>query len=126
YQAPFSDTALNQDLELGFGQSDDVRLRVVFEPPDGDTSHPQSTPRALQPLPRTRGVKHRRSLRLSGECRIEVSNARPESANVEVALRLPDGAQVVRADPLPTSKDGLPTFKVTVPGNGHSTIRFQA
>jgi hypothetical protein len=128
YEAPFSDTAVNQDVELGFGQSDDVHLSVVFGSPaeEGDGPHPESTPQALQRLPRVPGVKRRHSLRLSGECRLEISNARPDPAQVEVALRLPDSAQVVRADPLPTPKDGLPTFKVTVPANGHYVIRFQA
>ena len=122
YEAPFSDTAVNQDVELGFGQSDDVHLSVVF----GDESHPESTPQALQRLPRVPGVKRLHSLRLSSECDIEVSNARPDPVSVEIGLRLPDGAQVVRADPIPAPKDGLPTFKVTVPANGRYVVRFQA
>ena len=71
-------------------------------------------------------MKRRHSLRLSGECHIEVSNARPDPVSAEIGLRLPDSAQVVRADPIPTPKDGVPTFKVTVPANGRYVIRFQA
>jgi hypothetical protein len=57
---------------------------------------------------------------------IEISNARPEPITVEVTVPLPDGAQLVRADPLPSRKNGQPMFKITVPANGRVTIRFQA
>jgi hypothetical protein len=127
-QAPFSDTALNQDIELGFGRSDDVRVSVTFHGPaeEGDESGPKDPSRALQSLPRVPGVKRLRSLRLSGECLIDISSARPDPVSVEVGLQLPDGVQVVRADPIPTPKDGVPTFKVTVPANGHYVVHFQA
>ena len=124
YEAPFSDTAVNQDVELGFGESDDVHVSVVVG--DEDEEPPKSTPQALQRLPQLPGVKRRHSLRLSGECHIEVSNARPDPVSAEIGLRLPDSAQLVRADPIPTPKDGVPTFKVTVPANGRYVIRFQA
>ena len=128
YEAPFSDTTLNEDIELGFGESDDVDVLADFEAlaEEGDRSRPESTPQALQRLPQVPGVKRAHSLRLSGECRIEISNALPDPVSVEVGLQLPDGAQVVRADPLPTPKDGVPTFKVTVPANGHYDVRFQS
>ena len=77
-------------------------------------------------LHRVPGVQRFSSLRHFGQGRIEIDNARSNPVNVEVSLRLPDGAQLVRADPIPTPKDGLPTFKVTVPANGRYTIRFQA
>ena len=128
-EAPFTDTAVNENVELGLGDSDDVRLsRVLEEPQDNDGGNSGKEPPAakLRNLHQVPGVKRFRSLRLSGAGRLEISNARANPVNVEVSLRLPEGAQVVRADPLPTPKDGLPTFKVTVPANGRYTIYFQA
>ena len=128
-EAPFEDTAVNEKVELGLGDSADVHLSTVLDDPeDNDSDNPGKEPRAdkLRGLHRVPGVQHFRSLRLSGEGRIEISNARANPVNVEVSVRLPEGAQVVRADPMPTPKDGLPTFKVTVPANGRYTIRLQA
>ena len=128
-EAPFTDTAVNENVELGLGDSDDVRLSAVLdESQDNNGGNSAQEPPAakLRNLRQVPGVKHLRSLRLSGAGRIEISNARANPVNVEVSLWLPEGAQVVRADPIPTPKDGLPTFKVTVPANGRYTIHFQA
>jgi hypothetical protein len=129
-EAPFADTTVNETVELGLGDSADVHLsNVLEEPQDNDSDNPDKAPPAdkLRNLHRVPGVRNFRSLRLSGECRVEVSNARANPVNVEVSLRLPEaeGIQVVRADPIPTLKDGLPTFKVTVPANGRYTIHLQ-
>ena len=117
-EAPFSDTAVNEDVEFGLGDSDDVHLSSVIEDREEHDKRPN--------LHRVPGVQRFSSLRHFGQGRIEIDNARSNPVNVEVSLRLPDGAQLVRADPIPTPKDGLPTFKVTVPANGRYTIRFQA
>jgi len=124
YEAPFSDTAVNEKVELELGESADVRLSTNLQNFEDDNDDPH-TPGELKYLPPVPGAKHARSLQLSREGRIEVSNARPVPVDVEVGLRLPDGVQVVRADPVPKPQDGLPTFKVTVPPNGRTTIRFQ-
>ena len=101
-QADFTDTAVNQDLEFNLGDSDDVQLSA-------DTD-----------------VRHRFSRRTDAENHIDISNAKPEPVQVEIALQLDDGEQIIGADPLPTYKNGLPVFKVTVPANGRYTIRYQA
>jgi hypothetical protein len=121
-EAPFNDTAVNEDMELPLGDSDDVRVFIGI--PDDDGAGTPSPPKRLN-LPKVPGVKNLRSLRISSEGHIEVSNAGASAANVEVSVRLPDGVQVVGAAPMPTPKDGLPTFKVTVPAYGRYTVRLQ-
>ena len=117
-EAAFTDTAVSQDLEFNLGDSDDVHLSANTDPrADRNSEQPQS-------LPRVPNVKHRFS-RPDPVNHIDISNARPEPVQVEIALQLDDGEQVVRADPLPTYKNGLPVFKVTVPANGRYTIRYQ-
>lgn len=113
-EAPFKDTAVNEDLEFELGDSADVHVTAT------------TTADKHSQLPRVPGVKHPGSLELHGESRIEIANARPESIHVEIGLEFPDGAQMVRADSIPALKDGVPTFSVTVPANGRYTIRYQA
>jgi hypothetical protein len=40
-------------------------------------------------------------------------------------LHLNEGSRVIRADHTLGTKNGLPTFYVTVPANGTVTVRFQ-
>ena len=127
-ETPFKDTAVNEDLEFEVGDSPDVHVTAsTSEPEDEAEDNPKSPPAAGKhpQLPRVPGVKHPASLRLHSESRIEISNARPESIRVEIGLELSDGVQLVRADSLPTLKDGVPTFSVTVPANGRYTIRYR-
>jgi len=127
-EAAFKDTAVNEDLEFEAGDSDDVHVTATTGvPEDEPEDNPKSPPAASQHplLPRVPGVKHPASLRLHSESRMEISNARPEPIRVEIGLDLPDGVQLVRADSLPTVKDGVPTFSVTVPANGRYTIRYR-
>jgi hypothetical protein len=119
----FSDTTLNQDIELPLGESDDVGLTTTLESLEEASESVRAEARKLLRIP---GVAHADSPRRSGLVRLEISNARPQPVTVEVSLQLPDALQIVRADPLPSRKNGLPTFKVTVPANGRFTIRFQA
>ena len=127
-EAPFKDTAVNEDLEFEVGDSGDVHVTAsTSEPEDEAEDTPKTEPAAARhpQLPRVPGVKHPGSLRLHSESRIEISNARPESIRVEIGLDLAEGVQLARADSLPTLKDGVPTFSVTVPGNGRYTIRYR-
>ena len=118
-QADFTDTAVNQDLEFNLGDSDDVQLSADTDPPADQRSEQRPS------LPRVPNVRHRFSRRTDAENHIDISNAKPEPVQVEIALQLDDGEQIVGADPLPTYKNGLPVFKVTVPANGRYTIRYQ-
>ena len=118
-QADFTDTAVNQDLEFNLGDSDDVQLSADTDPPADQRSEQRPS------LPRVPNVRHRVSRRTDAENHIDISNAKPEPVQVEIALQLDDGEQIVGADPLPTYKNGLPVFKVTVPANGRYTIRYQ-
>ena len=118
-QADFTDTAVNQDLEFNLGDSDDVQLSADTDPPADQRSEQRPS------LPRVPNVRHRFSRRTEAENHIDISNAKPEPVQVEIALQLDDGEQIVGADPLPTYKNGLPVFKVTVPANGRYTIRYQ-
>jgi hypothetical protein len=118
-EAALTDTAVSQDLEFNLGDSDDVHLSA-------DTDHTDDEHSGQRPgLQRVPNVRQRFSHWHEPENHIDISNARPEPVQVEVTLQLDDDAQVVRAAPLPTYKNGLPVFKVTVPANGRYTIRYQ-
>jgi hypothetical protein len=57
--------------------------------------------------------------------RIDVSNARKVPVLAEIGLDLPGGVELVRADHNTTTRNGRPTFRVTVPAQDGLTIRFQ-
>ncbi len=57
--------------------------------------------------------------------RVQISNARAAPIQVELPVTLEDGAQVIRADPPLSRKNGRPIFKLTVPAHGSLLVRFQ-
>jgi hypothetical protein len=93
-EATLRDKAVGEKVELVVGESADVRILVT-------------------PL-----LKKRRS----GRFKVEISNARSEAVNVEVALH-----DKVRGKPVGVAKvDGIPTWKVSVPANGEAVMEYDA
>ena len=130
-EARILDTTVNEDVELELGESDDLRLSSATQQSEeysGDP--PRSEPPAgkHRELPWVPGLKQPRSLDLHSASHIDVTNATSNPAVVEISLELLDaGEQLAQADPapLPTLKNGLPTFRVAIPANGSVTIRYR-
>ena len=116
-EAPLRDIADKEEFEIELGESPDVRLKVTQE------SH-LVDPSTVKKLPLVPHV-HIRSIEASHVMRLEVSNARGTPVPAELSLLLPDGSEIVRADHNPTKRNGLPTFRLTIPANATATIRFQ-
>ena len=115
--SPLRDIAVNEEVEINAGESPDVQVSSVIERIQADP--------AAKELPLIPGVVNLRSRDLQNLNRLEITNARPTPVIVELRLHLPDGTNVVRADHIPKSRNGLPTFRLTVPAQGNSTILFQ-
>jgi hypothetical protein len=116
-EAPLRDVADKEEFEIELGESPDVRWKVTEE----KTSVDPSTVKKLPLLPHL----HVRSIQESEVARLEVSNARATAVAAELSLVLPDGFEIVRADHIPTKRNGRPTFRLTIAANTTATIRFQ-
>ena len=94
-EAPILDTAVNEDVELELGDSDDVLLSQVTG-------------------------EH-------GDNHVDITNASDHPVVAEISLALYADERMTQADPAPLRKlkNGLPTFRVTVPANGTSAIHYR-
>jgi hypothetical protein len=117
-QVNVRDLAVNEDVEIDMGESADVEVRAVLEERTVDSDHTRKIP--LVP-----GVVALRKEQVSPALRVEVSNARAADIQLELLLPSLEGARIVRADHKLGSKNGRPTFRLTVPANGTATVRFQ-
>ena len=95
HETKLRDLAVNEDVELSLGNSPDVQVSVDPEKTSADHV-----------------------------TRIEVSNAKTQTIDFELHVRLPVGMRIVHADVAQGSKNGRPLFKLKVPGNSVSTFRF--
>jgi hypothetical protein len=117
-EAPLRDVALNEELEIEAGEAPEVEVTSAIEQVHADLT-------TLKELPLVPGVVHIRSNVVDDVNRIDVSNARSAPVRVELRLQLPDGTQVIRADHAITTRNGHPTFRLTVPAGDKLTIRYQ-
>jgi len=111
------DLAVKEELELDMGSAPDVQVAVVHEALQID-----STQAKLLPL--LPGVTLRRVRREQME-RIQISNARAASIQIELSVDLNDGAEVIRADHPLGSKNGRPVFRLTIPAQRTLILRYQ-
>jgi hypothetical protein len=111
------DTAVDEDLEIDAGFSPDVRVSTAREKTGVDSAHAET-------LPLIPGVSLR-SVKVEDTVRVEVSNAKASGIDFELRLKLPDGAQLVRASRTPGTKNGRPIFRLQVPANQTVTFRYQ-
>jgi hypothetical protein len=57
--------------------------------------------------------------------RIDIRNARPVAANLELSLRMPDGDQIITADHEVLQRNGKVVFRIGVDAGAVSTIRYR-
>jgi hypothetical protein len=116
-EAPLRDIALDEEVEINAGESPDVQVSTAIERVQVDTAH--------QELPLIPGVVDLHMSDVRNVDRLEVTNARDNPVSVELRLHLPDGTNIGRADHVPTTRNGLPTFQLSVPAQGSVTVHFQ-
>ena len=117
FESAMRDLAVDEEVEIGMGESADVRVAAVTEQLDIDTAKER-------PLPSVPGVTIR-STPLGRIERVDLTNARAREVSFELRLQLPEGARVVRADHPLGSKNGRPIFRLILPAESAVTIRYQ-
>jgi hypothetical protein len=111
------DLAVGEEVEIDMGDSPDVQVAAETEKTTIDPARTR-----LPPVP---GVPALRSMPADDVNRVDISNAGAQEIHVELRLRLPAGARVIRADHAVGSKNGRPIFRITVPAHDTATVRYQ-
>lgn len=117
-ESPLGDIAVGEELEIDLGDAPDVEVTSAVE-------HVTWDPTTLRRLPLIPGVSDLRSASVDAVNRIDISNARDAPVSIELRLQLPDGARLVRADHVPTTYNGRPAFRLTLPAGDSATVRYQ-
>jgi hypothetical protein len=117
HEANMRDLAVNEELEIELGGAADVQVAVVHEALQIDSTQAKQ-------LPLLPGVTLHRVRREQME-RVQISNARGASIQMELTVVLYDGAEVIRADHPLASKNGKPVFRLTIPAHGTLILRYQ-
>jgi hypothetical protein len=117
-EAPLRDVAVDEDFEFGVGSSPDVQFSAVLEKSTASL-HDLVGPTVL------RGVVRLTSADVDDVSRVEIHNASRSAIRFELRLRLADGAQLIGAEPIPTTRDGRPLFKLAIPAGGSTVVRYQ-
>lgn len=117
HESSLRDLAVNEELEIDMGSSADVQVAVVHETVGIGAVQEQ-------PLPRVPGATPRRSGREQLE-RVRIGNSHAAPIQMELAVQLYEGAQVIRADHPLATRNGRPIFRMTIPALGSSTLRYQ-
>jgi hypothetical protein len=110
------DLAIDEETELRFSGGAAVQSRQIYETAD-------IAPR--QAVPFLPGKSARAGRTLSQVSRIEITNAQPYAVQVEVRVFIYDDEEIVKADHAVAQKNGQPIFRVAVPANSETTIRYQ-
>jgi hypothetical protein len=112
------DIAVDEDMELDVGSSSDVRLSAVQEAagPSGE---------GAGQLPLLPGIVRQPSRILDNACRVEIRNARDTPVDLEIALRMRDGARLIAASQDFIERNGKLVFRLRVDAGDTSTIRYQ-
>jgi len=111
------DVAVDEEFEIDIGAAPDVEVTSTIE----DWKVNLEKQKVVPLIP---GLSLR-STEVSAVNRIEINNARNVPTLVELRLLLADGARLVRADHPAGSRNGHPTFTLTVPAQGTATVRYQ-
>lgn len=117
-ESPLRDIAVDEKVEMGVGDSPDVQVSAVHE------ESTVSERKEVDP-PLLRGVLRLTSAEVDNVSRVEIHNAKRSAIRFELRLRLADGAQLISAKPVPTSRDGRPLFELTIPAGGSAVVRYQ-
>jgi hypothetical protein len=117
HESGMRDLAVNEEVEIELGSSPDVQVAVVHEKVKVDSAQAKL-------LPLLPGVTLRTATRGQIE-RVQISNARSAPIQMELRVVLYDGAQLIRADHAPGSKNGRPLFSLSIPAQGSAALRYQ-
>ena len=117
-ESPVKDTAVNQEFEIDAGASEDVRVSATVDEIHAD-------PAKSKIVPLVRHWLHLHEADVQNLHRIEVSNARDSPTPMEIGIFMYDGESLVRSDIAPTSRNGTPTLRFTIPANQTVTIRYR-
>jgi hypothetical protein len=116
-EAPLRDVAINEEFEIDVGEAPDVRITATTEQ------------RAIDPkkLRKLRLGPHRvvRSKEVNEVKVIRISNARAVPTVVELSMLLEDGTALTQADRAPGTRNGHPTFTLTVPAEDDAIIQYR-
>lgn len=118
-EAPLRDIAVDEELEIGLGESADVEV---------SSAHERRTIGAAteeQELPLPPGIRRLESASVDDASRVEISNARSFPVRFELSIHLEDGMQLIRADHPVASRNGQPLFALTIPAGARATLRYQ-
>jgi hypothetical protein len=111
------DVAVDEEFEIDVGEAPDVQINA------------RTTDRAVDPkkLKRLRLKPHVvvRSSEVDEVHVIQITNARSAPAFVELSVVGPDGATIVEADHVLGTRNGHPTFSLTVPAEGSAIIQYR-
>jgi hypothetical protein len=118
-ESALRDTAVDENVEIGLGDSPDVQVSAVHVQTKVDLAVPS------KPVPPLRGVSHLRSAVIDDLNTIRIHNARGSAIAFELRLQLADGSQLIGAEPAPVALDHRPRFTLTVPAQGSAMIRYQ-
>jgi hypothetical protein len=116
-ESPLRDVAVDEEFEIDTGDAPDVEVTAGIE-------NWKFNLEKQKPLPLVPGASLR-STEVSVVNRIEINSARNVPTTVELRLLLADGARLVRADHLPGTRNGHPTFTLTVPAGDTAIIRYR-
>ncbi|HWW81449.1 MAG TPA: hypothetical protein VNY82_17755 [Steroidobacteraceae bacterium] len=116
-EAPLRDVAVDEEFEIDVGEAPDVQINA-------ETADRAVDPKKLKRL-RLRPRVVVRSSEVDEVHVIQVTNARSAPAFVELSVLLPDGATLVEADHVPGTRNGHPTFSLTVPAEGSALIQYR-
>jgi hypothetical protein len=117
-QAPLRDIAVGEELEIRAGEALDVQVGTVLE----KTTINSSRVRELPLLP---GVVHLRRAERDEVHRIEIENASSRDIVFEARLRLPDGAQLIGAEPAPVLRNGRQVLSVRIASGDRAVMRYR-
>jgi hypothetical protein len=116
-EAPLRDVAVDEEFEIDIGEAPDVEISA-------GTAERAVDPKKLKRL-RLKPHVVIRSSEVDEVHVIQVTNARSAPAFVELSVVGPDGATIVEADHVPGTRNGHPTFSLTVPSEGSALIQYR-
>jgi hypothetical protein len=117
-QAPLSDIAVGEALEIGAGAARDVQVRTVVE----KTAISRAP---ITSLPRLPGVGHLRRAVQDDVRRIEITNSGDQDILFEARLQLPDRTQLIGAEPVPVLRNGRQVLPARIPAGGRTVMHYR-
>jgi hypothetical protein len=117
-EIPWSDTTVNEDLEIDLGAAADVEVKSTTRQFLVDSVEAAK----LRTLPAAEVVHMTYVDQIN---QIDLTNARGIPVCVEITLTLPNDVRLIRASILPVTRKGHPTFRVTIPAGEGASITYQ-